>query len=53
MARKCASVAWNKRKVWIAPRLRRQTTMTLKWLAEQLAMGAWANVARRLDEATP
>ena len=48
-----ASCAWNKRKVRIALRLRRETTMTLKWMAEQLAMGAWANVARRLNEAKP
>ena len=42
---------WAKRKERIALRLRRETTMTLKWVAEQLAMGAWANVARRLYEA--
>jgi hypothetical protein len=41
----------DKRKVRIALRLRRETTMTLKWMAEQLAMGTWANVARRLYEA--
>jgi len=34
-----------------ALRLRRETTMTLKWMAEQLAMGTWANVPRRLHEA--
>jgi len=27
--------------------------MTLKRMAEQLAMGAWANVTRRLFEAKP
>jgi hypothetical protein len=43
----------DKRKVRIALRLRRETTMTLKWVAEQLAMGTWANVARRLYEAKP
>ena len=41
----------NKRKVPIALRLRRETTMTLKRMAEQLAMGTWANVVRRLYEA--
>jgi len=41
----------DKRKVRIARRLRRETAMTLKWMAEQLAMGTWANVARRLYEA--
>jgi hypothetical protein len=39
--------------VRIALRLRRETTMTLNWMAEQLAMGAWANVARRSYEAKP
>ncbi len=34
----------------IALRLRRETTMTLKWMAEQQALGTWANVARRLYE---
>jgi len=43
----------DKRKVRIARRLRRETAMTLKWMAEQLAMGTWANVARRLYEAKP
>jgi hypothetical protein len=43
----------DKRKVRIALRLRRETTMTLEWMAEQLAMGTWANVARRLYEAKP
>jgi len=41
----------DKRKVRIALRLRRETTMTLKWMAEQLAMGTGANVAPRLFEA--
>jgi hypothetical protein len=40
-----------KRKVRIALRLRRETTMTLKWMAEQLAMGTWASAARQLYEA--
>jgi hypothetical protein len=39
--------------VRIALRPRRETTMTLKWLAEQLALGTRANVARRLYEAKP
>jgi hypothetical protein len=39
--------------VRIALRLRQGTTMTLKWMAQQLAMGTWANVARRLFEAKP
>jgi len=43
----------DKRKVRIALRLRRETTMTLKLMAEQLALGTLANVARRLYEAKP
>jgi len=43
----------DKRKVRIALRLRRETTMTLKWMAEQLAMGTCANLARRVYEAKP
>jgi hypothetical protein len=39
--------------VRIALRLRRETTMALKWMAEQLAMGTSANAARRLYEAKP
>jgi len=39
--------------VRIALRLRRETTMTLKWMAEQPAMGTWANAACRLYEAEP
>ena len=38
----------DKRKLRIALRLRPKTTMTLKWIGEQLAMGAWAKVAPRL-----
>jgi hypothetical protein len=48
-----ASCAWDKRKVRIALRLRRETTATLEWMAGQLAMGTWANVARRWYEAKP
>ena len=32
-------------KVAIARRLRRETTMSLKWVAENLAMGSWTTVA--------
>ena len=35
-------------KVKIAARLRRETTMTLKWIAERLAMGTWNNVSNLL-----
>ena len=35
-------------KVAMAVRLRRETTMTLKWVAERLAMGSWSNVSNLL-----
>ena len=38
----------DKGKVEIARRLRRETTMTLKWIAEHLAMGSWTNVSNLL-----
>lgn len=41
----------DKNKVAIAARLRRETTMTLKWIAEHLAMGSWNNVSNRLAAA--
>jgi len=36
------------RKVQIARRLRSETSVTLKWIAEQLHMGTWTHVANRL-----
>lgn len=38
----------DKRKIRIAKRLRAETTMTLKWIGEQLNMGTWTHVANRL-----
>ena len=38
----------EKRKIRIARRLREETTMTLKWIAERLNMGTWTHVANRL-----
>jgi putative transposase len=38
----------DKDKVVIAARLRRETTMSLKWLAARLVMGSWTNVANLL-----
>jgi putative transposase len=35
-------------KIKIALRLRRESIMTLKWIARQLAMGCWANVSNCL-----
>jgi hypothetical protein len=39
-------------KVRIARRLRRETTVTLKWIAERLRMGTWTHVANRLYHIT-
>jgi hypothetical protein len=41
----------DKGKVVMAARLRRETTMTLKWVAERLAMGSWSNVSNLLAAA--
>ena len=38
----------DRRKVKIAVRLRGETTMTLKWIANRLAMGGWTNVSNLL-----
>jgi hypothetical protein len=38
----------DKNKVAIARRLRVETTMTLKWIAEHLWMGSWNNVSNLL-----
>ena len=38
----------GKRKVAIAARLRQETPMTLKWIAEHVAMGSASNVANLL-----
>jgi REP element-mobilizing transposase RayT len=37
------------KKVRIAQRLRAETTMTLKWIAEELQMGAWTHVSNLLS----
>ena len=37
-------------KVAIAWRLRRETTMTLKWIATELRMGAWTHVSNLLSQ---
>jgi REP element-mobilizing transposase RayT len=39
----------DRRKVKIAMRLRQETTMTLKWVAEALHMGAWTHVSNLLS----
>ena len=38
----------DKNKVAIAARLRKETTMSLKWIADHLIMGSWNNVSNRL-----
>jgi len=38
----------DKNKLAIAARLRKETTMTLKWIAEHLVMGSWSNVSNLL-----
>jgi hypothetical protein len=37
-------------KVAVAKRLRRETTMTLKWISQHLRMGAWTHLNKRLYE---
>ena len=37
-------------KVRIAWRLRRETTMTLKWITAELEMGAWTHVSNLLSQ---
>jgi len=39
------------KKVRIARRLREKTTMTLKWIAGELCMGAWTHVSNLLSQA--
>ena len=46
---------WRRRKsdpvkIGLAAQLRRETTMTLKWIAERLQMGAWTHLNKRLYE---
>jgi hypothetical protein len=31
--------------VWLAQRLRQETTISLKWIAQQLLMGSWTYVS--------
>jgi hypothetical protein len=39
------------RKIGIAQRLRAETAVTLKWIANELRMGTWTHVANRLHNA--
>ena len=36
-------------KVGLAQRLRRETTMDLKWIAEELAVGSWKYLSNLLN----
>jgi len=38
----------DERKVRMAARLRKETTMSLKWVAQYLAMGSWTRVSNPL-----
>jgi hypothetical protein len=38
----------DERKVRMAARLRKDTTMSLKWIAEHLEMGSWTHVSNLL-----
>ena len=43
--------AWrngDKKNMAITARLRKETTMTLKWIAEHLEMGSWTHVSNLL-----
>ena len=40
----------RKRKVNIALRLRQETTMTLKWIAKRLKIGAWTHVSNLIAQ---
>ena len=37
-------------KIGVAAQLRRETTMTLKWIAERLQTGAWTHLNKQLYE---
>jgi len=40
----------HRAKVLLARRLRLETTMSLKWIAERLLMGSWTCVSNLLNE---
>jgi hypothetical protein len=43
----------DKGKVAMARRLRKETTMSLKWIAQRLQMGSWTYVSNLLREKAP
>ena len=46
----CAHRKGHRAKVLLARRLRQETTMSLKWIAERLQMGTWTYVSNLLNE---
>jgi hypothetical protein len=61
MARELERLGWDevqlqarpkghRSKVMLARRLRQETTMSLKWIAERLQMGTWTYVSNLLNE---
>ena len=40
----------HRAKVMLARRLRQETTMSLKWIAQRLQMGSWTYVSNLLNE---
>ena len=43
----------HRAKVLLARRLRQETTMSLKWIAQRLHMGSWTYVSNLLAEPAP
>jgi len=43
----------DKDKVMLARRLRQETTMSLKWIAQRLQMGSWTYVSNLLNQKSP
>jgi hypothetical protein len=43
----------HRAKVLLARRLRQETTMSLKWIAQRLHMGSWTDVSNLLNEKQP
>jgi hypothetical protein len=40
----------DKDRAWLARRLRQETTMSLKWIAQRLGTGSWTYVSNLLRE---
>ena len=37
-------------KWWLARRLRQETTLSLKWIAQRLQMGSWTHLSNLLND---